>query len=150
MQRSRRTNPYPFTWEIPLAALVGVLLVLILGAHAGRALANLLGGAGLAFTPNAALFTSLVPILRGDAAAGLPSTVHAASPTALRTWIAVVETIVAIGLGWAAKAALERWGPGRVQGMASPTEAEQLLGRTRLRKVSAVVRPDLYGKQRTR
>ena len=25
MQRSRRTNPYPFTWEIPLGALVATL-----------------------------------------------------------------------------------------------------------------------------
>ena len=32
-----------------------------------------------------------------------------------------------------------------MRGMASATEAEQLLGLSRLRKVSALVRPDVYG-----
>jgi hypothetical protein len=35
MQRSRRANPYPFTWEVPLALVVAVLLVLVVGAQAG-------------------------------------------------------------------------------------------------------------------
>ena len=41
----------------------------------------------------------------------------------------------------------DRWGPGRLRGMASRGEAERLLGVTRLRKVRAVVRPDLHGKE---
>ena len=58
--------------------------------------------------------------------------------------------LLLILLGWAFKTGLDRWGPHRVQGMATRAEAEQMLGRTRLRKASAVVRPDLYGKQRSR
>ena len=46
------------------------------------------------------------------------------------------------------KLVLDRWGPARMKGMASRGEAERLLGVTRLRKVRAVVRPDLYGKRR--
>ena len=46
------------------------------------------------------------------------------------------------------KLVVDRWGPGRLRGMASRGEAERLLGVTRLRKVRSVVRPDLYGKNR--
>ena len=45
MQRSRRNDPYPFTWEIPAAIIAGVLLVLVLGVHIGRAAANQIGRA---------------------------------------------------------------------------------------------------------
>ena len=46
------------------------------------------------------------------------------------------------------KMVLDRWGPGRMRGMASRGEAERLLGVTRLRKVRSVVRPDLHRKRR--
>jgi hypothetical protein len=46
------------------------------------------------------------------------------------------------------KVVLARWGPSRIKGMASAAAAERLLGVSRLRKVRAVVRPDLYGKRR--
>ena len=63
---------------------------MVLGVHAGRTLANFAAGAGIAFTPRGALFTSLVPILRGDAAAGLGYVAYPASPAALWAWIGVV------------------------------------------------------------
>jgi hypothetical protein len=44
------------------------------------------------------------------------------------------------------KLVVDRWGPGRLRGMASRGEAERLLGVTRQRKVRSVVRPNLYGK----
>jgi len=52
--------------------------------------------------------------------------------------------------GLAGKAALDRWGPGRTHGMASKAEAEQLLGRTRLRRAAEVVRPDLHAMAKNR
>jgi hypothetical protein len=55
--------------------------------------------------------------------------------------------LLAVGV-WLSKLVLDRWGPGRLRGMASRGEAERLLGVTRLRKVRAVVRPDLYGMNR--
>ncbi len=41
-----------------------------------------------------------------------------------------------------------RWGPHRIHGMASKAEAQHLLGRRRLHRVRAIIRPDLYGKDR--
>ena len=154
MQRSRRHDPYPFSWEIPAAIFAGVLLVLVLGIHIGRAAANLLAGAGWGWPARDELFRSLPGILGGDGGdggAGLPRAFHGgAGQSALWTSISVCELLLLMVLGWAFKIGLERWGPHRVQGMATRAQAEQMLGRTRLRKASAVVRPDLYGKQRNR
>ena len=151
MQRSRRGDPYPFTWEIPAAIIAGVLLVLVLGVHIGRAAANLLAGAGWAWPAQAELFRSLPSTLRGDGGAGLPGALRSgAGQTAVWTSIGATEMLLLILLAWALKTGLDRWGPQRVQGMATRAQAEQMLGRTRLRKASAVVRPDLYGKQRSR
>ena len=145
MQRSRRANPYPFTWEIPTAVVVGVLLLLVLGLQAGRSVANVLAGNGWAFVDRTELFTSLGGLLHGQAGAGLSAVVHPAGPGLLWTCLVVIELILSVAAGFAVKWGLERWGPGRVQGMATATEAEALLGRTRLRKHAKVIRPDLYG-----
>ena len=51
MQQSRRSTPYPSTWEIPLGAGMAIVLVLVLAAHAARALANLLAGCRLDVHP---------------------------------------------------------------------------------------------------
>jgi hypothetical protein len=151
MQHSRRNDPYPFTWEIPAAIIASLLLAVALGVHIGRAAANLLAGAGWVWPAQAELFRSLPGILADDGGAGLPGTYHGgASQTAVWTSIGITELLLLILLGWALKIALDRWGPQRVQGMATRAEAEQMLGRTRLRKASAVVRPDLYGKERSR
>jgi type IV secretion system protein VirD4 len=145
MQRARRSNPYPFTWEIPLAAALGAALALVLGVHAGRAVANLFAGGGPTFPPRADLFTSLAGVLRGDAAAGLDTRPgQLAGPAALWTCIALVELLVTAGGCWAAKVTLDRWGPGRLHGMATTAEAEKLLGLSRLRTVAPIVRPDLH------
>jgi len=151
MQRSRRGDPYPFTWEIPAAIIASVLLVLALGVHIGRAGANLLAGAEWGWPAQAELFRSLPAILGGDGGAGLPGTYQeVASQSALWTSIGACELLLLILLASALRIGLDRWGPQRVQGMATRAQAEQMLGRTRLRKASAVVRPDLYGRQRSR
>ena len=72
MQQSRRTTPYPTTWEIPLAVATAVILALVTAAHAGRALANGVTGHGWAWAPRGELFTALPGILTGNARAGLP------------------------------------------------------------------------------
>ena len=151
MQRSRRNDPYPFTWEIPAAIIAGVLLVLVLGVHLGRAAANVLAGAGWAWPARDELFRSLPGILGGDGGAGLPRALHGgAGQGALWTSISVCELLLLLLLGWGFKVGLDRWGPQRVQGMATRAQAEQMLGLPRLRKASAVVRPDLFGKHRNR
>ena len=48
-QQSRRHDPYPWTWEVPVGVVLVILLVLVCGVHLGRAIANVLAGAGWAF-----------------------------------------------------------------------------------------------------
>src|SRR6478735_9304522 len=120
MQQSRRSNPYPFTWEIPLMLAVTVLLLLVLGVQAGRAGANLAAGSGVSFPPREALFTSVPGILAGDAGAGLPPGVAGgASPAAVRSWLAGSELMILLVVCWAGRALWMRWGPHRIHGMAS-------------------------------
>jgi hypothetical protein len=146
-QQSRRHNPYPWTWEIPLGIALVILMVLVCGAHLGRGIANVRAGAGWAFPDRVELFRSLPAVLGGDAAAGLDGLSGSmASPSAVWTWTVTAEVMLLAISVWLSKLVLERWGPRRLRGMASRGEAERLLGLTRLRKVRSVVRPDLYGK----
>ena len=147
MQHARRTNPYPWTWEIPTAIIAAILLVMALSIHLARAIANLVTGGDWQLTPRSELFSSLPKLVSGDARAGLPETSIAhASSGQLWFWIAATEVValvvVAIVLRWG----LTQWGPGRIQGMASPAEADQLLGVGRLRRNATMIRPDLYAK----
>lgn len=148
-QQLRRHDPYPWTWEIPVGAVMAILLLLTGGVHLGRAVANLFAGAGWHLPARVDLFSSLPGVLSGDAGAGLqvlPGDI--ASPSGLWVWVALTELIMLTASLVVLRLAVNRWGPGRMKGMASRAEAEQLLGLTRLRKHSAVVRPDLYGKDR--
>ena len=147
-QQSRRHDPYPWTWEIPVGIALVILIVLVCGVHLGRGIANVLAGAGWAFPTRVELFRSLPAVLAGDAAAGLDGlTGSMPSPSAVWIWVVATEVML-LGLSvLVLKLVLDRWGPGRLRGMASRGEAERLLGVTRLRKVRAVVRPDLYRKK---
>ena len=144
LQADRRRNPYPYTWEIPIGILTGWLLLAGLGLHLGRALANWAAGAGWTWPTGRALYTSIPAVLAGDSAAGLAGADGAASPATLHVWLSAVELLILAGytvvLIWAGR----RWGPGRMKGMASPAEAEQVLGLTRLRRNAPLIRPDLH------
>lgn len=175
MQRERRRDPYPWTWEPALVVGVMVVLGLACGVQVGRSLANLLAGAGWtwpdvpssattgpgsgtgggtggdALLPAPSVFggafwRSVPRVLAGDSTAGLARPPDgAAGPGALWVCVVAVELLVIAALVWVAAAGLRRWGPGRVRGMATRVETEQLLGVTRMRSVAAIVRPDLYG-----
>ena len=71
------------------------------------------------------------------------------SSSALWTYIAATELILLFVCVVLFKMVLDRWGPARMRGVASPAEAERLLGVGRLRRVRAVIRPDLYGNRRS-
>jgi len=155
MQQSRRTTPYPYTWEIPLTGTITVVLTLVLSAHTARTLANAFAGAGWDFTPQTELFTALPGILGGDAGAGLDPGASAspgldpgasASPGLLYTCLVLVEVVAVALIVWAVIAGMRQWGPSRVRGMATRAEADTLLGLRHLRKVAPVVRPDLHRK----
>jgi hypothetical protein len=148
-QQSRRRDPFPWTWEVPLGIALVILMMLACGIHLGRGIANALTGACWAFPGRVEFFRSLPAVLGGDAGAGLDG-LHGsrASASAVWMWVVVTEVVLLAVGGFVLKLVLARWGPGRLRGMASRGEAERLLGVTRLRKVRAVVRPDLYGKDR--
>ena len=109
---------------------------------------NFAAGNGWVFVDRMALFTTLGPLLGGQAGAALPAVTHPASAELYWTCVVLVELFVVVVIGWAVKLGLDRWGPARLRGMATAAEAEALLGRTRLRRHARVIRPDLYGAPR--
>lgn len=98
-------------------------------------------------------FWSTIPaVLTGDSSAGLPTsqrtgaaTGDLAGPVLLWTSTAIVELLFLGVLIGSLAAGYQRWGPGRMRGMATRKQAESLLGTRRLRKVAPIVRPDLHG-----
>lgn len=143
MKASRRTTPYPYTWEIPLAAALAIGMLVVGATHIARSTALALTGAGWVWTSQGQLFTAVPGILTGDSRAGLdPGT--AASDGLLYTCLIVVELVVLALVAWVAVVGMRRWGPARVRGMATRAEAETLLGVRRLRSVAHIVRPDLH------
>jgi len=144
MQRERVQDPYPWTWEIPLAIVCAALVVGVSACQLGRAVANWFAGAGWRWPTPDKLLTSVPRLLAGDAAAGLPGIDHAANAAALWGWLIVGDLVVIIGFTSVGVVTWRSWGPGRMRGMATITEAHELLGQDRLWKVRHVVRPDLY------
>lgn len=144
-QRERRIDPYPWTWEVPVAIFAGSLAALVLGVHLGRGLANLTAGAGWAWPAPTMLFRSAIGVLQGDTGAGLDTVAPITGSDALLAWVLVVEVVVMVGYVVLIWACLHRWGPNRTLGVATTDEARQMLGRQRLHAARRVVRPDLYG-----
>lgn len=145
MQQERRHNPYPWTWEIPAAITAAMFMIMALATHLGRAIANLAAGGGWQLTGRPELFTSLPRLMSGDAIAGLPNAPAAhASSGQLWFWIAATELAVLVAIALILRTGLRMWGPGRIRGMATPSDAERLLGLARLRRNAAMIRPDLY------
>ena len=140
MQHERRTNPLPFMWELPVAALVAVVMVLVAGVQLGRSAAGWASGHGWHLPgPDRWIPT----LLGGDTTSATP-----AAPDTVLAWTIGIEAALIVGMIGLAWVATRRWGPRRLRGMASPGEVEQILGRTRLRKVAGVIRPDLPATRR--
>lgn len=148
MQRERRNNPYPWTWEIPVFIMFVVALIAVVALHVGRSLANFFAGGGWRFPQSSEWFSSIPGVLMGDAAAGLPGVEVVAQSQTLLVWIAVSEVALLVALMAAGLIGWLRWGAPATKGMATRSEAEKMLGLRRIKKVRAVVRPDLYSGKR--
>lgn len=151
MQQDRGSAPYPIGLEVALLSVCSVFCLMVLGVHTGRAVATVLAGGAWVWPVPQQLLVSVPAVLGGDPTAGLPAGLssgsHGAGPAlGLLHWsVVVVELVLLAVTGWGGVAALQRWGPARMKGVASRDEAEAVLGVSRLRKVRAIVRPDLYG-----
>lgn len=151
LQQQRRQTPYPHTWEIPALVAVTVGYLLTVGVHAGRGVANLTACGVWQWPDASAWFTSLAGVIFGDAAAGIADPACAgASGGVLTGSIIALELVVVVLVVMLGKWGLDRWGPGRLKGMATPAEATQLLGVDRLRRVRRIIRPDLYPRKAAR
>lgn len=147
MKPEQRKDPMPWTWEIPAGITIAVLLVAAIGIQVARSIANLLAGAGWAWPAPADLFTTIPAILGGHADAGISNLPAVAGAGLLRTVTIIVQLLVLAATFWALWWGMRRFGPGRLQGMATRTDAEKLLGRSRLRKAAPIIRPDLYSRR---
>lgn len=151
LQTDRRRDPYPLTWEIPVGIATVALLLATLGVQAGRSIAHWTASGSWAWPHGRAIFTSLAAVLSGHATAGLdPAPVPAASPGAVIGWIVTIEVVLAAVTVTTTVLLLRRWGPARMRGMATPQQARATLGPSRLRRVRAIVRPDLYPPSQSR
>ena len=68
-------DPYPFTWEIPVALIAACGVVIAGGVHLGRAIACLVAGEGFRWPRSTEFFGSLSGVLTGDPGAGLAQAV---------------------------------------------------------------------------
>lgn len=138
-------DPYPFTWEIPVAVIAACGVVVAGGVHLGRAIACLLAGEGLRWPRSTEFFASLSGVLTGDPSAGLAEAATGVASGLLVATIVTTEVFLFAVLGWAGYELASRWGPTAPKGMATTSEAERLLGSSRLFRARRIVRPDLYG-----
>ena len=138
-------SPFPFGWTILVLATVGVVLW---GMGAAREVP--LGIAAASDDPLKAAAERLtadgIDVLHtiggDDTATTAADLARYLRENGYELTVVGLLTITAstIACVWAWR----QWGPGRMRGMATITEAHELLGEDRLWKVRHVVRPDLY------
>jgi type IV secretion system protein VirD4 len=139
----------PLTWELPAAAGLAWAAVAAVLLPAGRGAASWLAGGGWLWPQaGAGLTASVGGLLAGHPGAGLAREAAAALP---RPWV-VYLLLALVQAAWLSAGLLglrawwRTWGPGMHQGLASRGEVELVLGRSRMRRDRAVIRPDLYAK----
>lgn len=145
MQIDRRRDTVPWTWEPFVGVVLAYVLVVLAAAQLARSAAYLLSGDGWQWPTQDTQVTSAIPIFAGHATAGLPGRhVPNIGHPLLVSSLIVFELAALLALTAVLLEAVHRWGSARMFGMATHTDAEHLLGVTRLRGQAPVIRPDLY------
>lgn len=145
MQIDRRRDTVPWTWEPLVGVLLAYVLVALADAQIARSAAYLLSGDGWRWPTQDTQLTSAIEIFAGHATAGLPGRhVPNIGHPLLVSSLILVELTALLALTAGLLEAFHRWGSARMFGMATHSDAEHLLGVTRLRGQAAVIRPDLY------
>lgn len=139
----------PLTWELPAALALAWVSVAAMLLPAGRGAAAWLSGGGWVLPKTgAALAASLVGLLEGHPSSGLAGAAASGVPgsgvvyplLALLEVAWLVVSLLGLRVWW------RTWGPGMREGLAGRAEVEKVLGRSRMRRNRAVIRPDLYAK----
>jgi type IV secretion system protein VirD4 len=145
----QRRDAMPLTWELPAALALAWASVAATLLPAGRGAACWLTGGGWVWpTTGAALSSSLPGLVTGHPSCGLVATTAAALPRPgvvylLMTLFEVAWLVVSL---FGLRAWWRTWGPGMREGLASRSEVEKVLGRSRMRRNRAVIRPDLFAR----
>lgn len=150
--RPRDPQPVSRPGELALAALGGVLVVLMLAALTGLGAAAAVFGGGWVWPPDtASMIATAGGLLSGHPGDGLPAAAAASvpGPAAVYSGVAIAE-IVTVVLGVTVGVVIASYAqPGDTRrGMATRTEAARVLGVRRLRTSRRIIRPDLYGPAR--
>jgi hypothetical protein len=148
-QRRRDPQPMGQGWEVAVAVIGGALLGFGLAALCGLGSASALFGRGWVWPRGTDTITHVLGgLLTGHPGRGLdPRQARmVAGPLAVYLCVAACElaVIVAAVVGGILVARYRRPGDAR-RGMATRSEAEQVLGMSRLRGARDIIRPDLYG-----
>ena len=147
-QRRRDPQPMGQGWEVAVAVIGGALLGFGLAALCGLGAASALFGRGWVWPHGADTIGHVVGgLVAGHPGRGLdPRQVRLVAGTlAVYLCVAVCELVVIVAsiVGGVLIARYRRPGDAR-GGMATRTEAEQVLGVSRLRGARQIIRPDLY------
>lgn len=152
----QRRDPYPWgrPHEIALVVLGGLLICAALAAAAGVGAAGALFGRGWVWPPdNDHLVRTLGGLLGGHPGQGLPPELAAKLPGPRTVYgcVALAETLLVAALVAAVIGVVRYRRPNDARsGIATRTEAEQVLGVSRLRSGRSVIRPDLYPRKDAR
>ena len=152
-QRRRDPQPVSQGWEIAVAAIGGALLGLGLAALAGLGLASAVFGSGWVWPHGTDTIGHVIGgVLTGQPGRGLPPTQIqlVAARGAVYGCIAGSELVVIV-LAVTVGVLVSRYRrPNDARsGMATRSEAEQVLGISKLRGAKEIIRPDLYGRDAT-
>ena len=111
-QRSRRQDPYPWTWEMPLAVILAVLVLISFGVHLGRAIANVLAGCDWRF-PSRVICSVACRLFCAETPEQVLVDLHGqvASPSSLLICVGATELILLATTVVLIKLGLDRWGP---------------------------------------
>jgi hypothetical protein len=148
-QRRRDPQPMGQGWEVAVAVIGGALLGFGLAALCGLGAASALFGRGWVWPHGTDTIGHVIGgLFSGHPGRGLDPRQAGlvAGPTAVYLCVAVCELaiIVASVIGGVLVARYRRPGDAR-GGMATRSEAEQVLGISKLRGARDIIRPDLYG-----
>lgn len=149
--QQRRRNPQPIGqgWETAVAILGSAILVLGLTALCGLGAASALFGRGWVWPSGTEAMGHVIGgLVTGRPGQGFGDRQAAlvAGPVAVYLCVAVCE-LAAIAASITGAVLVTRYRrPGDARGgMATRSEAEQVLGISRLRAARAIIRPDLHG-----